>query len=50
MDKYQGGIEVLTVLLDIPRIALGRLLPVHHLEVDGGIISLGGLEESQSVL
>ena len=50
-DKYQGGIEVLVVLLDVVRIILGRLPLVHRVEVEAGIICLDGLEEgSQSVL
>jgi hypothetical protein len=44
--EYQGGIEILVVLLDVVRIVLGRLPLVHGVEVDAGIVGLDGLEES----
>jgi len=50
-DEYQGGIEVLVVLLDVVGVVLTRLPLVHSVEVDTGIIGLDGLEEgSESVL
>ena len=50
-DKYQGGIEVLVILLDVVGIILGHLPLVHCVEVDAGNISLDGLEErSQGAL
>ena len=49
--EYQGGIEVLVVLLDVVRIVLCRFPLVHRVEVDACIISLDGLEESsESIL
>jgi hypothetical protein len=50
-DKYQGGIEVLVVLLDIVGIVLGRFPLVHRVEVEACIVGLDGLEESsESIL
>ena len=50
-DKYQGGIEVLVVLLDVVGIVLGRLLLVHCVEVEARIVGLDWLEESpESIL
>ena len=49
--EYQGGAEVLVVLLDEVSVVLGRLLPVHRVEVESMIVVLDGLEEgSESVL
>jgi len=39
-DEYQGGIDVLVILLDIAGIALGRLPLVHHVEVDTRVTGL----------
>ena len=51
MYEYQGGIEVVVVLLDVVRIVLGRLPLVHGVEVEAGIVGLDGLEESpESIL
>ena len=44
--EYQGGIEVLVVLLDVVGIVLGRLPLVHRVEVDARIAGLDWLEES----
>jgi hypothetical protein len=50
-DEYQGGIEVLVVLLDVVGIVLGGLPLVHRVEVDAGIIGLDGLKEGpESIL
>jgi len=50
-DEYQGGIEVLIVLLDVVGVVLGRLPLVHGVEVETGIVGLDGLEESpESIL
>ena len=50
-DEYQGGIEVLVVLLDVVGIVLSRLPLVHRVEVEARIIGLDGLEEgSESIL
>jgi len=47
----QGGVEVLVVLFDIVRIILGRLLLVHGVEIETGVVVLDGLEEcSESIL
>ena len=47
----QGGIEVLVVLLDIVCIIFGRLLLVHSVEIETGVVVLDGLEEcSESIL
>ena len=43
--KYQGGIEVIIVLLDVVRIVLNRPSLVHGVEVELRIIGLDGLEE-----
>ena len=49
--KYQGGIEVLVVLLDVVGIVLGRLPLVHGVEVEARIAGLDWLEESsESIL
>ena len=49
--EYQGGIEVLVVLLDVVGIVLGRLPLVHGVEVETGIVGLDGLKESsESIL
>jgi len=49
--KYQGGIEVLVILLDVVHIILSRLPLVHRVEVEAGIVGLDGLEErSESFL
>jgi hypothetical protein len=49
--EYQGGIEVLVVLLDVVRVVLGRLPLVHRVKVDAGIVGLDGLEErSESIV
>jgi len=45
------GVEVFVVLLDIVCIVLGRLLLVHGVEVDAGIVGLDGREKrSQGIL
>jgi len=44
--EYQGGIEVLVVLLDVVGIVLGRLPLVHGVEVNARIAGLDGLEET----
>lgn len=44
--KYQGGIELLVILLDVVCIAFGRLPLVHDVEVKAGIIGLGWLKKS----
>ena len=44
--EYQGGIEVLVVLLDVVRIVFGSLPLVHRVEVDARVIGFDGLEES----
>ena len=50
-DEYQGGIEVLVVLLDVVGIVLSCLPLVHRVEVEARIIGLDGLEEgSESIL
>jgi len=41
----QGGVEVLVVLLDVVRIILDRLLLVHRVEIETGVVVLDGLEE-----
>ena len=43
--EYQGGIEVLVVLLNVGRIVLGRLSLVHRIEVEPRIVVLDGLEK-----
>jgi hypothetical protein len=49
--EYQGGVEVLVVLLDVVGIVFGRFPLVHRVEVDAGIVSLDGLKESsESIL
>ena len=49
--EYQGGIEVLVILLDVVGIVLGRFPLVHGVEVEAGIFRLDGLEESsESIL
>ena len=49
--EYQGGVEVLIILLGAVRVVLGCLPLVHSVEVDMGIIGLDGLEESpESIL
>jgi len=49
--EYQGGIEVLVVLLDVVGIILGCHLLVHGVEVDARIAALDRLEESsESIL
>ena len=40
--KYQGGIEVLVILLDTIGIVLNCLPLVHRIEVEAGIIGLDG--------
>ena len=40
--EYQGGIEVLVVLLDILHIVLGRLLLVYRIEIEAGVVGLDG--------
>ena len=48
--EYQGGIEVLVVLLDVVRIILSRFLLVHRVEIESRVIVLDGLEErSESI-
>jgi len=50
-NEYQGGIEVLVVLLDVVGIVLYCLPLVHRIKVDTGIVCLDGLEEdSESIL
>jgi len=50
-NEYQGGVEVLVVLLDVVGIVLYCLPLVHGVEVDTGIVCLDGLEEdSESIL
>ena len=44
--EYQGGVEVLIILLDIVHAVLGRLLLVHRIEVEARIIGLDGSKES----
>jgi len=44
--EYQGGVEVLVVLLDVVGNLLCRLPPVHGVEVETGIVGLDGLKES----
>ena len=44
--EYQGGIEVLVILLDVVHVVLGRFPLVHGVEIDAGIVGLDGLEES----
>jgi len=47
----QGGVEVLVVLLNIVCVILDRLLLVHGVEIETGVIVLDGLEEySESIL
>ena len=49
--EYQGGIEVLIVLLDEVRVVLRRLPLVHRVEVGVGVVGLDGWEESsESIL
>ena len=49
--EYQGGIEVLVVLLDVVGIVLGCLPLVHCVEVYARIVGLDRLEEgSESIL
>ena len=49
--EYEGGIEVLVVLLDIVNIIFDRFLPVRPIEIESGIIVLDGLKErSESIL
>ena len=49
--EYQGGVEVLVVLLYVVHVVLGRLLPVHRVEIESMIVVFDGLEEgSESVL
>jgi len=38
--ENQGGIEVFIILLDIVRVVLGRLLLVHRVEIEAGIVVL----------
>ena len=44
--EYQDSIEVVVKFLDVLLIVLLRLLLVHPVEVDTGIIGLGGLERN----
>jgi len=49
--KDQGGVEVFVILFDIVCIILGRLLLVHRVEIETGVVVLDGLEEcSESIL
>ena len=49
--EYQGGVEILVILLDIVSIVLGRLPLVHRVEVEAGVVGLDGLKErSESIL
>jgi len=49
--EYQGGSEVLGVLLGEVHIELGRLPVVHRVEVDAMVTGFDGLEEgSESIL
>jgi len=41
----QRGVEVFVVLLDIVRVILGRLLLVHRIEIETGVVVLDRLEE-----
>ena len=51
MDEYQGGTEVLIVLLEVVHIVLGSLPPVHCVKVNVCTVGLDGLEESsESIL
>ena len=40
--ENQGDIEVLVVLLDVVRIILRRLLLVHGVEIEAGVVALYG--------
>ena len=49
--EYQGGVEVLVILLDVVGIVLGRLPLVHGVEVEARIAGLDWLKESsESIL
>ena len=43
--EYEGGVEVLIVLLDVVHIVLVRFLVVNSVEVKSRIICLCGLKE-----
>ena len=43
-DENQGGVEIFVVFLDVHVIVLVRLLLVHGVEIELGIIVLDGLE------
>lgn len=43
--EYQGGIQVLVILLDVVRIVVSRLPLVHRVEIEPGVVVLDGLEE-----
>ena len=49
--KYQSGIEILVILVDVLHIVLCRFSVVYCVEIESGIIGIDGLEERfESVL